>query len=155
MQVIEEDNKDAQSGRRTALAYQFHRVFDHSTTQELMFRDSGVKHLIDSAVKGYSATIFAYGPTGSGKTFSIAGVPEKVAKKRRHEDITVESTDGLIVRSIAYLFEAVRADASKFQVRASCLEIYNETVIDLLDKKGEALAVRVPKRNLPGVLSVK
>ena len=54
-----------------------------------MFRDSGVKHLIDSAVKGYSATIFAYGPTGSGKTFSIAGVPEKVAKKRRHEDITV------------------------------------------------------------------
>ena len=107
-----------------------------------MFRDSGVKHLIDSAVKGYSATIFAYGPTGSGKTFSIAGVPEKVAKKRRHEDITVESTDGLIVRSIAYLFEAVRAYATKFQVRASCLEIYNETVIDLLDKKGEALAVR-------------
>ncbi len=39
-----------------------------------MFRDSGVRHLIDSAVKGFSATIFAYGPTGSGKTFSIAGV---------------------------------------------------------------------------------
>jgi hypothetical protein len=51
--------------------FSFEHVFGPSVGQQEFFQDSGLVRLLDSAMDGFSATIFAYGQTGSGKTHTI------------------------------------------------------------------------------------
>ena len=74
---------------------------------------------------GYNGTIFAYGQTGTGKTFSITGVPKDAELK------------GIMPRAFESIFKQIECDNSKeYLVRASYLEIYNEEIKDLLVKNG-------------------
>jgi kinesin family protein 3/17 len=79
---------------------------------------------------GYNGTIFAYGQTGTGKTYTMEGSDDK------------EEFKGIVPRSIRYIFNAIKAAANTkdYLVRASFLELYNEELIDLLknpEKKHE------------------
>ncbi|XP_077777152.1 kinesin-like protein KIF17 isoform X8 [Podarcis muralis] len=77
--------------------------------------------LIEGVTEGYNGTIFAYGQTGSGKSFTMQGILDPSSQK------------GIIPRAFEHLFESVQcAENSKFLVRASYLEIYNEDIRDLL-----------------------
>lgn len=103
-------------------------VADDSVGQAEFFDVSGAKRLLDAALDGYAATIFAYGQTGAGKTHTIAG-PEGRAPP------TLGSDDaGLILRTCEYL--TARAQGltdARCQFRASFLEIYNDQAYDLLN----------------------
>jgi hypothetical protein len=69
--------------------------------------------------------MFAYGQTGTGKTFTINGVPKDQKLK------------GIMPRSFEAIFHSIECDSSKeYLVRASYLEIYNEEIRDLLYKNG-------------------
>jgi len=69
-------------------------------------------------MEGYNAVIFAYGQTASGKTFTLTGSP---------------SNPGIIPLAITDLFAQIRSTPDReFLLRASYLELYNETIIDLL-----------------------
>lgn len=85
--------------------------------------------MIDSALDGYSATIFAYGQTGSGKTFTMAGKDEKIADEKWSGD----EHDGIIPRSVEYMWNQMTQRTEKYFVKASFLEIYNEQLMDLLN----------------------
>ncbi|XP_069802978.1 kinesin-like protein KIF17 isoform X1 [Dendropsophus ebraccatus] len=77
--------------------------------------------LVEGVTEGYNGTIFAYGQTGSGKSFSMQGVPDPPAQR------------GIIPRAFEHIFESIQcAENTKFLVRASYLEIYNEEIRDLL-----------------------
>ncbi|NXI08619.1 KIF17 protein, partial [Irena cyanogastra] len=77
--------------------------------------------LVEGVVEGYNGTIFAYGQTGSGKSFTMQGVADPSSQK------------GIIPRAFEYIFESVQcAENTKFLLRASYLEIYNEDIRDLL-----------------------
>ena len=74
-------------------------------------------------MEGYNGTIFAYGQTGTGKTFTISGVPKDKDLK------------GIMPRSFETIFKSIECDPKKqYLVRASYLEIYNEEIKDLLSK---------------------
>jgi kinesin family protein 3/17 len=74
-------------------------------------------------MQGYNGTIFAYGQTGTGKTFTMEGVSDKAELK------------GIIPRSIDWIFNSIKSYSDQnFLVRVSFVEIYNEEVIDLLNK---------------------
>lgn len=74
-------------------------------------------------MQGYNGTIFAYGQTGTGKTFTMEGVSDKTELK------------GIIPRSIDWIFNSIKSYSDQnFLVRVSFVEIYNEEVIDLLNK---------------------
>uniref|UniRef100_A0A671MF83 Kinesin-like protein n=1 Tax=Sinocyclocheilus anshuiensis TaxID=1608454 RepID=A0A671MF83_9TELE len=80
--------------------------------------------IIDSVLEGYNGTIFAYGQTGTGKTFTMEGVR------------AVPELRGIIPNSFAHVFGHIakaEGDTSVFFV-ISYLEIYNEEVRDLLGK---------------------
>ncbi|GJM94409.1 hypothetical protein PR202_ga11050 [Eleusine coracana subsp. coracana] len=82
-----------------------------------------ISQLVQSALDGYKVCIFAYGQTGSGKTYTMMGNPE------------VEEQKGMIPRSLEQIFQASQALNSqgwKYKMQASMLEIYNETIRDLL-----------------------
>ena len=72
-------------------------------------------------LEGYNGTIFAYGQTGCGKSFSMQGIHDPPTQR------------GIIPRSFEHIFEAIDASENmKYLVHASYLEIYNEEIRDLL-----------------------
>ncbi|XP_030274800.1 kinesin-like protein KIF17 isoform X1 [Sparus aurata] len=89
-------------------------------TTEQMYNEIAYP-LVEGVTEGYNGTIFAYGQTGSGKSFTMQGVPEPAAQR------------GVIPRAFEHVFESIQcAENTKFLVRASYLEIYNEEIRDLL-----------------------
>ncbi|KAH7431921.1 hypothetical protein KP509_08G073300 [Ceratopteris richardii] len=102
-------------------AFTFDRVFGPEVKQEDVFEE--ISQLIQSALDGYKVCIFAYGQTGSGKTHTMLGNPDNDDQK------------GVIPRSLEQIFKASQSlndQGWRFQMQASMLEIYNETIRDLL-----------------------
>ena len=96
----------------------FDRVFDENTTQGDVY-EATTRGLLDSVLDGYNATVFAYGATGCGKTHTITGTAQQ---------------PGIIFLTMQELFEKIteRSDEKQTEVSLSYLEIYNETIRDLL-----------------------
>ncbi|RCK64557.1 Kinesin-like protein KIP3 [Candida viswanathii] len=97
----------------------FDRLFDEECTQDQVYNNT-TRPLLDSVLDGYNATVFAYGATGCGKTHTISGTPED---------------PGVIFLTMKELYEKIEAlsDTKIFDVSLSYLEIYNETIRDLLN----------------------
>ncbi|KAM7194365.1 kinesin-like protein 6 [Rhypophila sp. PSN 637] len=98
--------------------FAFDRVFDDNATQADIYEGT-TKNLIDSVLDGYNATVFAYGATGCGKTHTITGTAQQ---------------PGIIFLTMQELFEKIqeRSDEKHTEISLSYLEIYNETIRDLL-----------------------
>ncbi|XP_058072886.1 kinesin-like protein KIN-14D [Magnolia sinica] len=108
-----------QSGQK--YPFTFDKVFNHDASQQDVFVE--ISQLVQSALDGYKVCIFAYGQTGSGKTYTMMGRPEALEQK------------GLIPRSLEQIFQSSQYLSSQgwtFKMQASMLEIYNETIRDLL-----------------------
>lgn len=104
--------------------FTFDSVYDWNSEQEGIFLETAYP-IIDNVINGYNGTIFAYGQTGTGKTFTITGVPKD--KRLR----------GIMPRSFETIFKTIECDSSReYLVRASYLEIYQEEIRDLLSKNG-------------------
>ncbi|XP_010422415.1 PREDICTED: kinesin-like protein KIN-14D [Camelina sativa] len=101
--------------------FTFDKVFDHGASQEEVFFE--ISQLVQSALDGYKVCIFAYGQTGSGKTYTMMGRPDKPEQK------------GLIPRSLEQIFktsQSLSTQGWKYKMQVSMLEIYNESIRDLL-----------------------
>ncbi|XP_039027886.1 kinesin-like protein KIN-7B [Hibiscus syriacus] len=103
---------------RPANQYSFDTVFDPSSSTRKVYED-GAKDVALSALTGINATIFAYGQTSSGKTFTMRGITENAVKD---------------------IFEHIKNTQERdFVLKLSALEIYNETVVDLLNRDSGCL----------------
>lgn len=93
-------------------------------SKQLDVYNQAARSIVDNVLEGYNGTIFAYGQTGTGKTFTMEGVR------------SVPELKGIIPNSFAHIFGhiAKAEEDIKFLVRVSYLEIYNEEVRDLLGK---------------------
>jgi type II secretory ATPase GspE/PulE/Tfp pilus assembly ATPase PilB-like protein len=69
------------SDQKQQKRFEFDEVFDEKTTQELLYQKLKLDNLIKKVIEGYNATIFAYGPTGSGKTYTMEGYDYDKAMK--------------------------------------------------------------------------
>lgn len=118
------------------LQYEFNTVFDEKTSQVEVFSTS-VEPLLEKVLHGQNVSVFAYGPTGAGKTHTMLGVT---------------SDPGIIPRVIQSLFKTIELkqksakDVSnqvpQFKVTFSYMEIYNEKVHDLLASGQQDLPIR-------------
>eukprot|EP01062_Namystynia_karyoxenos_P044782 TRINITY_DN3304_c0_g1_i1.p1 TRINITY_DN3304_c0_g1~~TRINITY_DN3304_c0_g1_i1.p1 ORF type:complete len:1075 (+),score=345.05 TRINITY_DN3304_c0_g1_i1:85-3309(+) len=86
--------------------------------------------MVNNVFEGYNACLFAYGQTGSGKTHTVMG------------DLASRETEGITPRVCRDLFDRV----TDHRVTASYIEIYNETVRDLLNRR-DNLRLREDKVN--------
>ncbi|KAK9795952.1 hypothetical protein WJX73_003914 [Symbiochloris irregularis] len=107
-------------------SFTFDHVANSNTTQDDMFRLVG-ESLVENCLAGYNSSIYAYGQTGSGKTFTMLG------------DLNDPEDRGLAPRIFEYLFLRIAEEEDKqtgdnHRVSLKCqyLEIYNETISDLL-----------------------
>ena len=103
----------------------FDYVFGPSSTQEEVYQNTAQK-LLPGIIEGYNATVFAYGATGSGKTYTMLGTIKK---------------EGIMTRSITDLFKLLNSEKNKeFKMEVSYIEIYNEIIRDLL-KEGNVIDI--------------
>ncbi|CAN0053017.1 unnamed protein product, partial [Laminaria digitata] len=132
-------------GRRE---YTFDLCAHEGFSQEEMFQSCGLMPLLSAAIDGYAGTVFAYGATGAGKTYTMSGHEQVIQggagpngrPRGRTRGGTSgggrgdHETEGLIPRSMRYLFERISAlpYGVTMRIRASFYEIYNEVVYDLL-----------------------
>ncbi|KAL1566700.1 Kinesin-like protein KIN-14E [Salvia divinorum] len=118
----------------------YDRVFEGHATQDDVFEDT--KFLIQSAVDGYNVCIFAYGQTGSGKTFTIYGS---------------EGNPGLTPRAISELFRIMKRNDKKFSftLKAYMVELYQDTLIDLLLPKNAKRSKLEIKKDPKGMVVVE
>ncbi|NXH66001.1 KIF9 protein, partial [Hydrobates tethys] len=115
--------KDAKKGvvnnRQTDWSFRLDGVL-HNTSQELAY-ETVAKKLVSEALIGYNGTIMCYGQTGAGKTYTMTGATAEYKHR------------GIIPRAIQQVFKATAHSVDPFvTVRISYLEIYNETLFDLL-----------------------
>ncbi|XP_075000485.1 kinesin-like protein KIF9 isoform X1 [Calonectris borealis] len=115
--------KDAKKGvvnnRQTDWCFRLDGVL-HNTSQELAY-ETVAKKLVSEALIGYNGTIMCYGQTGAGKTYTMTGTTAEYKHR------------GIIPRAIQQIFKATAHSVDPFvTVRISYLEIYNETLFDLL-----------------------
>lgn len=101
--------------------YIFDKVFPDSCTQEDIYKS--VCGLVHAVIRGYNATIFAYGCTGSGKSYSMTGT---------------NSFPGIIPRTISDVFSNIEERAKEetdaiYYVRISYVELYNNKFKNLLE----------------------
>ena len=105
--------------------FTFDYTYGWGATQEQVFNETA-KPILESVMHGYNGTIFAYGQTGTGKTFTMEGNDN-------------EKDKGIIPRSIDWIFDNIKNYTNQqFLVRGSFVEIYNEEVRDLLSKNTKA-----------------
>ncbi|KAJ3209542.1 hypothetical protein HDU67_006131, partial [Dinochytrium kinnereticum] len=97
-------------------SFAYDKVFGPDDGQEKVFQSS-VEPLIRSCLDGFIGTVFAYGPTGSGKTHTIFG------------DLALAESEGILPRAVRMIFGEIGAGCA---ISMSYIEIYNEELVDLL-----------------------
>lgn len=145
---------DSASGKQISKPYNFtfDKVFQPTATQKQVFDD--LSQLVQSALDGYNVCIFAYGQTGSGKTFTMEGCGDLN---------TDDSTAGMIPRAVNQIYtccENLKDKGWNYSMSAQYLEIYNETLRDLLDSSDVSKKMDIKhdlknKTNVTGATVVK
>eukprot|EP00741_Cyanophora_paradoxa_P003573 tig00000093_g3471.t1 len=128
------------SASERTLRFEFSRVLGPSAAQEEVYAE--VAPLVQSALDGYAVCIFAYGATGSGKTYTMEG--PAWAAGAPSDEAPGEDLRGIIPRALEELFERAGEMRGRHEWRlemtASFLEIYNEAIRDLLAPAGPGAA---------------
>ncbi|XP_047695136.1 kinesin-like protein KIF19 [Prionailurus viverrinus] len=128
----DEDPEDTLRAHRSReKTFIFDTVFDQHASQEDVYRAT-TQHLVEGIVSGYNATVFAYGPSGAGKTYTMLGM---------------DAEPGVYLRTLSDLFRAIEMRGSTdWGVSMSYLEIYNEVIRDLLNPSSGFLDLREDSR---------
>ncbi|KAI9679589.1 MAG: kinesin-like nuclear fusion protein [Trizodia sp. TS-e1964] len=97
--------------------FSFDRVFGPSCQNDAVFEE--ISQLVQSALDGYNVCVFAYGQSGSGKSY------------------TMGAEDGMIPRAVHQIYDTAKSLENKgwtYVMEGSFVEVYNETLNDLLGR---------------------
>lgn len=146
-------------------SFTFDYIAKEDTEQQAVFDNVG-RQIVNQCLLGYNGSIFAYGQTGSGKTFTIQG-GEKQDQSRgilprcfeflfaemakiKNKHMLAQRSDARASGSIGggasagkslynqAMFKDERVVDIQFDIKCSYIEIYNETIFDLLDSVGKS-----------------
>ncbi|CAL9757073.1 unnamed protein product [Musa acuminata subsp. burmannicoides] len=133
------------NGGATKKSFKFDRVYTPKDNQADVYVDASP--LVTSVLDGYNVCIFAYGQTGTGKTFTMEGT---------------EQNRGVNYRTLEELFKIAeeRNETYSYNLSVSVLEVYNEQIRDLLatspsTKKLEVRQAAEGFHHVPGIVEAK
>ena len=122
------------AGKREARTFTYDKVLDADSSQADAYLEGG-RSSVRALLEGFNGTIFAYGQSGSGKTFTMLG-PDSVVdaiKEGGSEGIAEEVQEmyGLIPRAVGEIFEEINrlnesSEGARIELSVQYLEIYNE-----------------------------
>ncbi|KAI9490954.1 P-loop containing nucleoside triphosphate hydrolase protein [Zychaea mexicana] len=124
-----------QNNRKNSSVFQYDAVV--SGVDNKLVYDTGIGDLVRSTMAGYNGTVFAYGQTASGKTYTMMGTQEQ---------------PGVIPRSINELFTYIEENPGReFMLRVSYLEIYKEKIRDLIGEDNDDVKPEIREDKQRGV----
>ncbi|KAM6437074.1 kinesin-like protein KIF21A isoform 4-T4 [Liasis olivaceus] len=141
-------------------AFTFDYVFDIESQQEEIYLQC-IEKLIEGCFEGYNATVFAYGQTGAGKTYTMG----------TGFDVNImEDEQGIIPRAVKHLYKCIEEKKHaaikqglpppEFKVNAQFLELYNEEILDLfdstrdIDSKNKKSNIKIHEDSAGGIYTV-
>ena len=124
--------KDSNGQIPSNLIFKYDKIFNSESPQNQVYENVG-KRIVGDVMEGYNGTIFAYGQSGSGKTYTMYG-----------PDIYDDIYKGIIPRIVEDIFNYVEKadDNIDFQFKLSVLEIYKEVMYDLLTQQSGDIKIQ-------------
>jgi len=119
---------------KSSQEFTYDKVFPSDTNQKTIF-ETVAKPLISAAFEGINGTLFCYGQTSSGKTYTMEGIT------------TDNNLMGVIPRMMQLIFDTINSGSPdiEFSVKCQYYQIYNEKIQDLIDTRKTDLAIREDK----------
>eukprot|EP00940_MAST-03C_sp_MAST-3C-sp2_P001461 g1461.t1 len=145
--LAQKSNPYLKSGLGAYYEFKFDHAFGHGSEQQSQSQvyETTTQPVIKTVLKGLNVTVFAYGATGAGKTYTMFG-DESVGSNQ-----LFGPNRGVIPRAIADLFRSLhtveRPKGYRPRVFISYLEIYNETIRDLLAVAEDAQKTLHPRED--------
>ncbi|XP_039069083.1 kinesin-like protein KIN-UB isoform X2 [Hibiscus syriacus] len=125
--------------------YEFDEVLTEFASQKRVY-EVVAKPVVESVLDGYNGTVMAYGQTGTGKTFTLGQLGEEDTSAR-----------GIMVRSMEEILANVSPETDSVSV--SYLQLYMETIQDLLDPSNDNISIvedpRTGDVSLPGATHIE
>src|SRR6195952_1656641 len=145
--MVGDEGADGVQSREATGSFTFDRVFDMNSRQSDVF-DFSIRNTVDDILNGYNGTVFAYGQTGAGKSFTMMG-----------SDIDSDAMKGIIPRIVEQIFASILSSPGniEYTVRVSYMEIYMERIRDLLQPQNDNLPIHEEKNRgvyVKGLLEV-
>ncbi|PYH88875.1 kinesin-domain-containing protein [Aspergillus ellipticus CBS 707.79] len=135
--IVEFENEQScyVHAKESSGSFTFDQVFPMDSKQQDIFNFS-IRPTVDDILNGYNGTVFAYGQTGAGKSYTMMG-----------SDIDDDIGKGIIPRIVEQIFASILTSPSniEYTVRVSYMEIYMERIRDLLVPQNDNLPVHEEK----------
>ncbi|CAI9097700.1 OLC1v1034170C1 [Oldenlandia corymbosa var. corymbosa] len=116
------------AGKHFDRVFTFDKVFGPSAQQRDLY-DQAVVPIVNEVLEGFNCTIFAYGQTGTGKTYTMEGECKR-SKSGPNGELPPEA--GVIPRAVKQIFDTLESQNAEYSVKVTFLELYNEEITDLL-----------------------
>ncbi|KAJ9695076.1 hypothetical protein PVL29_010530 [Vitis rotundifolia] len=116
------------AGKHIDRVFTFDKVFGPSAQQKDLY-EQAVIPIVNEVLEGFNCTIFAYGQTGTGKTYTMEGECKR-SKSGPNGELPPEA--GVIPRAVQQIFDTLESQNAEYSVKVTFLELYNEEITDLL-----------------------
>ena len=134
--------------------HRFSQVLGSESTQFETYQSC--KEVIQKVIDGFNGTIFVYGNSGSGKTYTMLGpdsVVEYLSSQESRDkliDQDIEASFGVILRACAEIFEMInnsfeKGERIEYKMNVQYFEIYMEKIFDLVNYTGEGASIKQSK----------
>ncbi|XP_076960779.1 kinesin-like protein KIN-5B [Bidens hawaiensis] len=104
--------------------FTFDKVFGPKAQQRSVY-DQAIYPIVNEVLEGFNCTVFAYGQTGTGKTYTMEG-----GMRNKGGELPAEA--GVIPRAVCQIFDTLEAQNADYSMKVTFLELYNEEIVDLL-----------------------
>ncbi|KQK22297.1 kinesin-like protein KIN-5B isoform X1 [Brachypodium distachyon] len=110
--------------------FTFDKVFGPKSQQRVIY-DQAVAPIVDDVLDGYNCTVFAFGQTGTGKTYTMEGeMMQQVGE--------LPAAAGVMPRAVRHIFDILEARKADYSMKVTFLELYNEELTDLLASEDQS-----------------
>ncbi|KNA19863.1 hypothetical protein SOVF_057510 [Spinacia oleracea] len=116
------------AGKHFDRVFVFDKVFGPNSQQRDLY-DQAITPIVNEVLEGFNCTIFAYGQTGTGKTYTMEG---DCKRNKSGPNGELPNGAGVIPRAIKQIFETLEGQNAEYSVKVTFLELYNEEITDLL-----------------------
>ncbi|KAI3678462.1 hypothetical protein L6452_37756 [Arctium lappa] len=116
------------AGKQIDRVFTFDKVFGPTAHQKDLY-EQAVIPIVNEVLEGFNCTIFAYGQTGTGKTYTMEG---ECKRSKSGPNGELPSGAGVIPRAVKQIFDTLEHQNAEYSVKVTFLELYNEEITDLL-----------------------
>ncbi|XP_075103400.1 kinesin-like protein KIN-5B isoform X2 [Nicotiana tabacum] len=104
--------------------FTFDKVFGPKAQQRSIY-DQAISPIVKEVLDGFNCTVFAYGQTGTGKTYTMEG-----GMRNKAGELPAEA--GIIPRAVRQIFDTLEGQNADYSMKVTFWELYNEEITDLL-----------------------